>query len=61
MPNIGLRGRRRRWRGGWIWFAITVAAAWAHATAAAPWWGYPVLAVLYARAALGWFQALEKT
>jgi hypothetical protein len=60
-PNIGARGRERRLRGGLVWLVIGMAA-----TVACIRWQPPAAAFvgLYAvffLAALGYFQAREKT
>jgi hypothetical protein len=61
IPNIAERGRRRRLRGGLVWLlvamALTVAAIQVAASAAA----FALLFLVYFRAALGYFQAREKT
>ena len=61
VPNIGLRGRRRRLRDGIGWLSVTVAlAAVLMSRDAGPWWQL-LLFPGWTLAALGWFQAKEKT
>ena len=61
VPNIGLRGRRRRLTKGVILLAITVGAfAWL-VTRHAPSWAFLFIAPLSGTAALFFFQAKEKT
>ena len=62
VPNIGLRGRRRRARNGLV--ALTAAGAfaiWASSRGSLLWWMWLLLAALYCYAMLGLFQAREKT
>ena len=61
VPNIGARGRRRRFLGGVLWSGITGAVLVLLAVRHAQPWTYLVVAPLTARAALGFFQAKEKT
>jgi hypothetical protein len=60
-PNIGPAGRRRRYRGGVVTFAVALAVATALVAAGVgrPWRLF--LLPLFWAAALGVFQAREKT
>jgi hypothetical protein len=61
LPNIGPAGRRRRHRGGLVTFAVALAVAAALlATRAARPWRLALLPLFWA-AAVGVFQAREKT
>lgn len=61
VPNIGARGRRRRAAGGVVWLVVGLAAVavlhFRHAATPA----YLPLVIPFTLAALGWFQAREKT
>lgn len=61
VPNIGARGRRRRAAGGVVWLLLGLAAVVVlhlrHAATAV----YVPLVIPFTLAALGWFQAREKT
>ena len=61
VPNIGARGRRRRMRDGMIYLALGLSFSTLLVVRASPWWAWAPLALIYARAALGIFQAMEKT
>ena len=61
VANIDARGGRRRLIGGAVWLAIAAAAtATLVALRARDGW-YAVLVVPFTLAALGWFQARERT
>ena len=61
VPNIGARGRRRRLTSGFVWLGVGVAAMLILMArgAAAAW--YFALVMPFTFAALGWFQARERT
>lgn len=61
VPNIGARGRRRRAVGGAVWLALGVVALLVLRARQAPSLAFVVLLVPFTLAALGWFQAREKT
>lgn len=61
VANIDARGRRRRLIGGAVWLVVAAAAtATLVALRAADAW-YALLVVPFTLAALGWFQARERT
>ena len=61
VANIDARGRRRRLIGGVVWLIIaTAATATLVALRAREAW-YALLVVPFTLAALGWFQARERT
>ena len=61
IPNIGERGRRRRRIGGAVFLMIGVAAAIVMAILRAPPASAAVLFIPFTLAALGYFQARERT
>lgn len=61
VPNIGARGRRRRAIGGVVWLVVGIAALLLLRARQAPTAAFLVLLVPFTLAALGWFQAREKT
>ena len=61
VPNIGAHGRRRRAAGGFVWLAIGLAAFAVLRLRHAPDAPYVALVIPFTLAALGWFQAREKT
>ena len=60
IPNIGERGRTRRRRGAIIWMIVTLGAG-AVLLRRAPAGWFLLLFVPFTLAALGWFQARERT
>ena len=61
VQNIDARGRRRRLVGGVAWFSIALAAAIGLIILHARQGWYALLAVPFTMAALGYFQAHERT
>lgn len=61
VPNIGARGRRRRALGGIVWLALGLVALVLLRVRHAPRGASLALVVPFTLAALGWFQAREKT
>lgn len=61
VANIDARGRRRRLVGGVVWLVIAVAATVALVALRARDGWYALLVVPFTLAALGWFQARERT
>jgi len=61
IPNIGERGRRRRRIGGAVFLVVGVAAAVALAILDAPAASAAILFIPFTLAALGYFQARERT
>ncbi len=61
VPNIGARGRRRRAIGGAVWLVLGIAAFAILRARHAPAAAFVALVVPFTLAALGWFQAREKT
>ena len=61
VENIGARGRRRRLVGGVVWLAVALAATIAFILAHARQEWYALLVVPFTLAALGYFQARERT
>lgn len=61
IPNIGERGRQRRLRGGLIWLVAGMAGTVACIQFAAPPLAFAGLFIVYYLAAIGYFQAREKT
>ena len=61
VPNIGTRGRRRRLLGGAVWLVlgVIVSALMASAHVGSAW--YALLVVPFTLAALGYFQARDRT
>jgi hypothetical protein len=61
VSNITDRGRRRRLIGGIVWLGIaTIATALLNVRRAGDWW-YALLVIPFSAAALGYFQARERT
>jgi hypothetical protein len=61
VSNITDRGRRRRLIGGLVWLGIAVLATAALQLTRARGWWYLLLIVPFSAAALGYFQARERT
>ena len=61
IPNIGQRGRRRRQMGGAVFLVVGIVAAIAMATLHEPPSSAFILFVPFTLAALGYFQARERT
>jgi len=61
VPNIGLRGRRRRRRNGVSWLLLSLALALVVVRGGLPEWFLAVVWVTAFMAGLGFFQAKEKT
>ena len=61
VANIDARGRRRRLVGGVVWLVIAVAATVTLVVLRARDGWYALLVVPFTMAALGWFQARERT
>ena len=61
VANIDARGRRRRLVGGVVWLVVAVAATATLVTLRAREGWYALLVVPFSLAALGWFQARERT
>jgi len=61
VANIDARGRRRRLVGGVVWLAIATAATAVLAVLRPREGLYALLVVPFTLAALGWFQARERT
>ena len=61
VANIDARGRKRRLIGGVVWLVIAVAATATLAALRARDGWYALLVVPFTLAALGWFQARERT
>jgi len=61
VANIDARGRRRRLVGGVVWLIIAVAATVTLVALRARDGWYALLVVPFMLAALGWFQARERT
>lgn len=61
VPNIGTRGRRRRAIGGVVWLSLGIVALIVLRARQAPALAFIALLVPFTLAALGWFQAREKT
>jgi hypothetical protein len=61
VANIDARGRRRRLVGGVVWLVIATAATAALVALRARQGWYALLVVPFTLAALGWFQARERT
>jgi fatty acid desaturase len=60
IPNIGERGRQRRQRSAIVWMVVALVAAVVLLRHAPAGW-YLLLFVPFTLAALGWFQARERT
>ena len=61
VANLTARGQRRRLIGGVIWLAVaTIVTVALNITHASGWW-YALLVIPFAAAALGYFQARERT
>lgn len=61
VPNIGARGRRRRALGGLVWLVLGLAAVVVLHLRHSGSLAYLPLVIPFTLAALGWFQAREKT
>ena len=61
IANIDARGRRRRLVGGVVWLVVAAAATAALVALRAREGWYALLVVPFTLAALGWFQARERT
>jgi MFS-type transporter involved in bile tolerance (Atg22 family) len=61
VSNITDRGRRRRLTGGIIWLGIASLATAVLAFSRASGWWYALLVLPFSAAALGYFQARERT
>jgi len=61
VANVDARGQRRRLIGGVVWLAVATAATAALGLLRARGAWYAVLAVPFTLAALGYFQARERT
>ena len=61
VSNITDAGRRRRVLGGVVWLGIAVLATAALQLSRASAWWYALLVVPFSAAALGYFQARERT
>ena len=61
VSNVTSAGRRRRLIGGVIWLGVAVLATAALQLAHAGGWWYALLIVPFSAAALGYFQARERT
>lgn len=61
VANIDAQGRRRRLVGGVVWLVVAVAAAATLVTLRSGDGWYALLVVPFTLAALGWFQARERT
>jgi hypothetical protein len=61
VANIDARGRRRRLVGGVVWLVVAAAATAALVALRAREAWYALLVVPFTLAALGWFQARERT
>jgi hypothetical protein len=61
VANIDARGRRRRLVGGVVWLVIAAAATGVLAALHAREGWYALLVIPFTLAALGWFQARERT
>jgi len=61
VSNITDRGRRRRLIGGIVWLGVaSIVTALLSARRAGDWW-YALLVIPFSAAALGYFQARERT
>lgn len=61
VSNITDRGRRRRLIGGIVWLGVaTIVTTVLNARRAGDWW-YAILVIPFSAAALGYFQARERT
>ena len=61
VSNITNRGRRRRLIGGVVWLGVAVLTTSALRLSRASDWSYLLLVVPFSAAALGYFQARERT
>jgi len=61
VANIGERGARRRWIGGFVWSIAAAALLVVLIVSSAPRWTRLLLALPIALAAIGFLQAREKT
>jgi hypothetical protein len=61
IANITDRGRRRRLIGGVVWLGVATLATVALGALHARQWWYALLALPFTAAALGYFQARERT
>ncbi len=61
VANIDARGRQRRLIGGVVWLVVATAAAAALVALRARDGWYALLVMPFTLAALGWFQARERT
>ena len=61
LPNIGAQGRRRRLLGGALWGTAGAAAALVLSLSHSPRWAASLLVIPFTLAALGYFQARERT